>query len=148
MLENQLLAKEVYLNAKIFRGLYSDSFFKIISGEKKLNEVYISTREQNALKKKLTSFWSDSIDIISLMTRTLRETRYLSTIEKQDYIFKKISKIQRKLSSQKWPNTTTREIAISGYKDLLGKAVAGYGKHQTEISKLIEAKLKSWEKNI
>ncbi len=148
LLENQLLAKEVYLNAKIFRGLYSDSFFKIISGEKKLNEVYISTREQNALKKKLTSFWSDSIDIISLMTRTLRETRYLSTIEKQDYIFKKISKIQRKLSSQKWPNTTTREIAISGYKDLLGKAVAGYGKHQTEISKLIEAKLKSWEKNI
>ncbi|EQC47093.1 lipopolysaccharide assembly protein LapB [Bacteriovorax sp. Seq25_V] len=148
LLENDLIAKEVYLHASMLKGLYSDSFFKIISGEKLLKDVYISTKEQRALKKKLTSFWAESIDTIATMTRVIRGTRYLSTIEKQDQVFRQISKLQKKLAKQQWPNTKTREIVIAGYRDLLQKAVTGYGKHQTEISTLIESKLKSWKENI
>lgn len=148
LLENNLIAKEIYLNAKNFKGLYNDSLFKFLSEESLLKEIYISAKEQAKLKKKLTNFWADSIDIISTLTRVAHKTRALSTIERQDQFFRQISRLQKKLAIQKWPNTETREIVISNYKSVLRDTVIGLQKNPTDISGLIESKLESWEKSI
>lgn len=145
LLENQFIASQVYLSALNFKGLYSDDFFKALSGESLLKGSNLNSK---ILKKRLGSFWSDSIDTLVSLQKTKTIVKNLKSIERQDRAFRSITNLQRKLASQKWPNEATKDLVLNSYKELLTSAIETLSKNESEISSIIEAKLRSWQENI
>ncbi|WP_372655833.1 hypothetical protein [Halobacteriovorax sp.] len=148
LLKNSFIASEVYKNAKEFPGLYKDNFFKLLVNKKISQNSNISKKSRKNLKKLLGKSWAKTIDISTQLIKTLQYLKNLKTVQRQEYAFRKISIIRTVMANQKWPSIDVRDVIIDGYQQTLKDMRVSLAKHTTDITPLIDSKLKIWQENI
>ena len=52
------------------------------------------------------------------------------------------------MANQKWPSIDARDVIIDGYQQTLKDMRVSLAKHTTDITPLIDSKLKIWQENI